>query len=260
MAIITLTTDMGLRDFYVGAMKGAILSNYPEANIVDLSHQIQPFYLTEAAFVVKNAYKSFPKGTVHLISVNPSLKGDTRYIATRMDGQYFLSADNGLFSMIFDRQMDEVFGLDRLTWSEVTFPSKEVLVTAACHLAKGGTLEVLGNRVTDQVQRPAMDAYANGTLIRGAIVHIDRYGNAITNIRKELFQTVGKGHRFEIRVQLSGDNFTRISTTYHDVVEGERQAIFGSTGYLELAINSDSARNLMGYVLNRAVTIQFHDQ
>ena len=97
-------------------------------------------------------------------------------------------------------------------------------------------------------------------MIRGSIVHIDRYGNAITNIRKDLFQSVGKGHRFEIQVQLSADNFTRISTTYHDVDEGERQAIFGSTGYLELAINLDSARNLMGYVLNRAVTIQFHDQ
>lgn len=252
---------MGLRDFYVGAMKGAILSNYPEANIVDLSHQIQPFYLTEAAFVVKNAYKSFPKETVHMISVNPQLAKDTRYIATKMDGQFFLSADNGLFSMIFDRSMDEVFGLDRLSWTEVTFPAREVLVTAACHLAKGGTLEVLGNRVTDQVQRPTMDAYSDGnSLIRGTIVHIDRYGNAITNIRKDLFQTLGKGRRFEIRVQLSADNFTRISTTYHDVVEGERQAIFGSTGYLELAINLDSARNLMGYVLNRAVTIQFNDQ
>ena len=92
MAIITLTTDMGVRDFYVGAMKGAILSNFPEVNIVDASHQIQPFYLTEAAFVVKNAYKEFPKGTVHLISVNPQLKGDTRYLATRMDLHYFLSS------------------------------------------------------------------------------------------------------------------------------------------------------------------------
>ena len=252
---------MGTRDYYVGMLKGAILSLNPDAKIVDLSHDVEPFYIPEAAFIVKHAYRSFPKGTVHLISVNPEVSEDVQFVAVKMDDQYFVGSDNGIFSMIFEKEVDEVFSLENVSPSNPTFPSRDVFVTAACHLSKGGTLEVLGKKLNGITQRPLLAPVTTGTnVIQGSVVHIDRYENAITNITEELFRGFGKGRPFEICFHRTRDNIRKISTAYNQVSMGEKLAIFGSNGYLEIAQNQGNAASLLGLAINHVVRIEFYDR
>jgi hypothetical protein len=261
MSIISLTTDMGTRDYYVGMLKGAIYSLHPEAKIVDLSHDVKPFYIPEAAFILKHAYKAFPKGTVHLISVNPEVSEDVQFVVVKMDDQYFIGADNGIFSMIFEKEVDEVFSLENVTSSNITFPSRDVFVTAASHLSKGGTLEVLGKRLNGVMQRPLLAPVTHGTsTIQGSVVHIDRYENAITNITEEMFRSYGKGRPFEICFHRTRDNIRKISTSYNQVSMGEKLALFGCNGYLEIAQNQGNASSLLGLAINHVVRIEFHDR
>ena len=252
---------MGTRDYYVGMLKGAILSLNPDAKIVDLSHDVEPFYIPEAAFIVKHAYRSFPKGTVHLISVNPEVSEDVQFVAVKMDDQYFIGSDNGIFSMIFEKEVDEIYSLENVSPSNPTFPSRDVFVTAACHLSKGGTLEVLGKKLNGVAQRPLLAPVTIGTnVIQGSVVHIDRYENAITNITEEMFRSFGKGRPFEICFHRTRDNIRKISTAYNQVSMGEKLAIFGSNGYLEIAQNQGNAASLLGLAINHVVRIEFHDR
>ncbi len=242
MAIITLTTDMGLRDHYVAAVKGAILSQHAEAQIVDISHQIAPFDNQHTAFVLRNAYPEFPRGTIHIIGVNGEADGRTPHLVVRHDGHYFIGADNGIFSLLFDTKPQEAFELTiKLDTDHLAFPTKNIFVKAACHIARGGTPEVIGRKVVtirEQLNfRPVMHSDA----IKGAVIHIDSYGNVVTNITRTHFDELIKAHTFKISFGRSLHDITEISTTYTDVVQGERLAFFGATGFLEIAVNKGVA-------------------
>jgi S-adenosylmethionine hydrolase len=238
MAIITLTSDMGTKDHYVAAVKGAIITQYPEARIVDISHSISPFSNGQAAFVLRNAYPEFPKGTVHIIGVNPETDGQTPHMVVRHNGHYFVGADNGIFSLLFDGQPHEAFELTmKLDDDFATFPTKSVFVKAACHIARGGTPEVIGRKVThvrEQIGfRPAVDAQS----IRGKVMYVDSYGNLMTNIPEGLFKEVGRGRPFRITFGRTDDDITRISKGYADVPPGDPVAFFNANRLLEVAIN-----------------------
>ena len=199
MAIITLISDMGTRDHYVAAVKGAIFTQYPEAVIVDISHSIAPFNNMHAAFVLRNAWHEFPKGTVHIIGVNPEADGQTPHVVVRHSGHYFIGADNGIFSLLFDSKPEEVYELTlKLDTDHLAFPTKNIFVKAACHIARGGIVEVLGRKVNSLREQLNVRPVVMDETIKGEVIHIDHYGNVVTNITKTLFSSVVKHHNFKI--------------------------------------------------------------
>ena len=148
MPFITLTTDFGEKDHFVGAVKGAIYSELEDIRIVDISHSISPFHSTEAAYIIQRAYKSFPQGTIHIIGIDSELNPENRHIALLLDGHYFVCADNGIISMLTaevnPEKIVEINIHDRIFSN---FPVLDVFVKVACHLARGGTLEVIGKPI-----------------------------------------------------------------------------------------------------------------
>ncbi len=267
MPIITLTTDMGLKDHYVATVKGAIISQCAEARIVDITHLIKPFDTAQAAFVLRQAYPAFPRGSIHIIGVNPEADGQTPHLIVRHDGHYFIAADNGIFSLLFDGKPHEAFEITmKLDDDHVAFPTQTVFVKAACHIARGGTPEVIGRKVVTIKEvigfRPAVDASS----IRGKVVHIDTYGNLVTNVQRSLFDEVGRGRAFQIDFGSRVDLITVLSRTYGDVPMGERVAFFGASGLLEIAVNKGvegsggGATRLFGVNTNDTVRIDFFDR
>lgn len=242
MAIITLTTDMGLRDHYVAAVKGAILSQHEGSIIVDISHHIAPFDNMHAAFVLRNAYPEFPRGTIHIIGVNSEADGHTPHLVVRHDGHYFIGADNGIFSLLFDGRPHEAFELTIMEDSDhVAFPTKSIFVKAACHIARGGTPETIGRKVVNTREQLSFRPVLLSDAIKGAVIHIDGYGNVVTNITRTHFSELVKAHTFKITFGRLMHDITSISTTYSDVPAGERVAFFGATGFLEIAVNKGVA-------------------
>ncbi len=264
MAIITLTTDMGLKDHYVAAVKGAILSQFAEAVIVDVSHQVKPFDIAEAAFILRQAWPEFPKGSIHIIGVNPEADGRTPHLVVRHDGHYFIAADNGVFSLLFDGRPQEAFELTmKLDDDHAAFTTKTVFVKAACHIARGGTPDVIGRKVVQTRELIGFQPTSDAASIRGKVVHVDTYGNLVTNVRKQLFNEVGKGRTFRISFGRSDDDISKIDNTYADVPQGERVAFFGASGLLEIAVNKGvegsggGASRLFGVGVTAPVRIEF---
>ena len=261
MPIITLTTDMGLKDYYVGVLKGAILKELPETNIIDISHEIEPFNMQEAAFAIKNAYQEFPDKTVHLIGVDPDAGEDIDHVAIEENGHFFVGADNGMFALIFDRPPSKVVDLNIRQQSEfLTFPSKDIFVPAACHLARGGTLEVLGKPKKSLRQMILFNpTFENNSIIKGLVTHVDSYNNVITNITKRDFQEFGRGRKFMICFRDDQYNITEIHNTYSDAPEGSMMAIFGATGFLEITVNKGKASKLLGLKFQEPIRVEFYD-
>jgi S-adenosylmethionine hydrolase len=281
MSIITLTTDYGLKDHFVGALKGKILSEFSEAKIVDISHNIDPFNTVEASYMIGAAYMSFPKGTVHLIGVDAELNKENQHIAMQWNDHYFICADNGILSMltqkIVPQKMVAINIHDRLP---VEATDLDVFVTVACHLVKGGSLSVIGKEITSIKQvtelKPVVASDKNS--IKGYVIYIDHFGNVVTNITKKLFLDSAKGRPYEIilneRVkQNKKGNIKNIWPKYSDIAnasnypvknyEGDKLAIFNEAGFLEIAIfrsnpsSVGSANSLLGLSYRDVVSIVF---
>ena len=262
MPIITLTTDLGITDHYVGAVKAAILRQLPDAKIVDITHQVPPFNIRHAAFVLRNCYQEFPQETIHIVGVDAEYKLNTPHIAIFANNHYFVGAENGIFSLILDVKPDKIVQLNITQDNDnLTFPTKDVFVNAACHIARGGTLEVIGTpKPNFSVERSSFKATFDNNSIRGSIIHVDSYGNAITNIKEDLFKQVAKGRKFTINLGNRGHyTINKIHKKYTDVSSGEALSLFISTGHLEIAMNQGSASSLMGLQLNDIIRIEFDD-
>lgn len=258
MSIITLTTDFGVKDHFVAAVKGAIYTELPQATIVDISHDISPFHITEAAYIIQNAYKSFPKGSIHIVGIDSELTPENKHIAVKLDEHYFICANNGLISMIASEirpeKMVEINIHDKIN---TNFPVLDVFVAVACHIARGGTLEVVG-KVTEEIRMikgitPIVNV--GDKQIVGNVIYIDNYGNLITNITRKLFEDVGKGRAFTInaRSAVFKDIYDRYSDAINFSIEkskreedGKKLAIFNSSGYLELAIYKSNPKTVGG--------------
>ena len=274
MSIITLTTDFGEKDHFAGAVKGAIYSELPTAKIVDITHSVAPFHITEASYIIKNAYKSFPKGSIHIIGVDSELTPENKHIALKLDGHYFICANNGILSLIASEYVPEkLVEINIHNNVESNFPVLDVFVKVAGHLARGGTLEVIGKTIEEIKQLKELEPYYNAELnqIKGNVIYIDNYGNVITNISKKFFQKVGKGRKFVIRARTA--SFEEIFNTYSEAInfdvdqlnreDGKKLAIFNSGGYIELAIYKSnpstvgSASTLFGLEWRDTVTVTF---
>lgn len=252
MAIITFTSDLGLKDYYVSAVKGAIYSQLPTAQVIDISHLISTHNLLEAAYIVKNAYLNFPKGTIHIISVKAEADKNSSYVVIKSNDHYFIGTDNGLFSLMFDEFPEKVIQLNT-AGKYFTFPSRDVFAKAACFLADGGNIENMGAPKTDLLQRIAFKASLINDLIKGVFIYFDSFGNAVTNIEKHLFEQGTKGRAFEIL--FNNYKITRISNGYFEAREGDVLALFNSSGHLEIAMNQGNVYELCGIRLNSSITI-----
>lgn len=264
--LITLTSDMGLKDYYVASVKGAIFSQLPDAKIVDVSHNIPPFDIVHAAFVIKNTFKDFPKNTIHIIGIDAATNNENKHLIVQNHDQYFIGSDNGIFSLIFDKQPDGAWAINRSEdLPEFSFPTKDVFVPIACHLARGGLPTVVGKPIeklkTKQLFRPIIDKNS----IKGMVCYIDKYGNLMTNISQKLFREVGKNRAFKIYLTKSEYSIQKIHQKYNEVPEGERVALFGSSGLLEIAINKGvqgsggGASQLFGISINDIISLEFKD-
>ena len=275
MAIITLTTDFGEKDHFAGAIKGAIYSELQDVKIVDISHSVSPFNIPEAAYIIFNAYSSFPKGTIHVIGIDSEMNEENKHIAIKLDDHYFICANNGIMSMICQeiapQKIVEINIHDKI---HTSFPVLDVFVKVACHIARGGTLDVIGKPMTEIKPIKNITPYVNDdqTQIIGSIIYIDNYGNVITNIKLPFFETIQKGRAFEISVR--NYKFKKIHAKYSDIVnfeipeerrndEGRGLVVFNSSNYLEIAVYKSnsatvgSASTLMGLDLMDTVTINF---
>ncbi len=258
MAVITLTSDWGHKDHYLGAVKGNILSKLPDVTIVDISHEISPFNLKEASFILRNVYQDFPPGTIHIIALNTTESGGNPHTIVYIHEQYFIGTDNGIFSLIFDEMPDKMVELDILQDSGLfTFATRDRFVKAAVHLAEGKKMEDLGAKKEGWEKQTLFNPVVSGNEIRGLVIYIDNYENVITNITEKMFLDVQKGRKFIIEYR--GETLRRISKSYLDVPVGEIVALFGSTSHLEIALNQGNASSLLGLYLNDPVRIEFFD-
>lgn len=275
MAIITLTTDFGVKDYFVGAIKGAILKEIEETTIIDISHQVAPFSITQAAYIVKNAAKSFPDGTIHIIGVDSEISIENRPIAIALENQYFICADNGILSMITEEvNPDKMVEITIQNQTDHQFTLLDVFVKVACHIARGGTLEVIGKRI-DKIKKlfeiqPLINNEQNQII--GSVIYIDNFGNVVTNISKTIFNQIGKGRYFEIKAR--NYTFNTIYKKYTDIVDfdlssdkrqddGKKMALFNSANYLQISLYRSNlstvggAANLLGLHYRDNITIRF---
>lgn len=275
MSIITLTTDFGIKDPFIANIKGAILSENKDVRIVDISHQISAFNILEAAYIIQNSYKSFPVNTIHIIGVDSELTPENKHLVIKFEGQYFICADNGIMSMaclnIEPEEIVEINIHDKLISN---FSVLDVFVKVACHLARGGKLEVIGKSISKIKTVKNLTPFVNDNKnqIIGNVIYIDNYGNVITNITKSFFREISKTRDFEISVR--NYKFKKIFTKYSDIVnfdipedkrnnDGQAMAIFNSSSNLEIAIyksnpvNYGTAASLMGLNILDSVTVNF---
>lgn len=275
MAIITLTTDFGHKDHFVGAIKGTILSNLPEVNVVDISHAISPFNIQECAYILKNAYRSFPSGTVHIVGVDSELSTENQHIVAKVDGHYFVGANNGVISLITSEIAPEkIMEINIPNLITSSFPVLNVFVQVACHIARGGKLEVIGKPfdALKELREFEPRITNDGKSIVGNVIYIDNYGNVITNIQRSLFGAYRNGRDFEVtartnKMKIIHDSYNGIINYNLDKAQrkgpGDALALFNSAGYIELAIyKSDlntvgGASTLLGLNYRDTVTINF---
>ncbi|MFQ6096370.1 MAG: S-adenosyl-l-methionine hydroxide adenosyltransferase family protein [Armatimonadota bacterium] len=247
MAVITLLTDFGMADGYVGIMKGVILGICSDAVIVDIAHDVPRHDITMASLVLGSAWRYFPRGTVHIAVVDPGVGSARRPLALRADGHYFAGPDNGLFTMVIDDAREWI--AVELTKTEYflprrgqTFHGRDVFAPVAARIATGARLDDLGQRITDPIRLAVLRPERSEDMVRGHVVYIDAFGNLVTNIRAEDIAGAESDVRFEI-----GRYVVRsVSGSYADAGEGELLAIVGSWGMIEIAANRGSARDRTG--------------
>lgn len=261
MAIITLTTDWGTANHYAGAVKGSLLRQIPGALIIDISHDIQCYDIMQASFVLRNACRDFPGGTIHIIGINSEAGIDTPHIIVKYNDQYFIGADNGIFSLVINDAPTEAIELDIIQDTDYfTFSERDVFAKAAALLASGKTLNEIGSPYKNINEKIAFNPVVFPDKITGKVIFVDGYDNVFVNINKKLFNKVGKGRSFKINFRLPGETIYELHQSYSDVVPGERLALFGSTGFLEIAINQGKASSLLGLQLNDSVSVEFESK
>lgn len=275
MSIITLTTDFGNKDFFVSSVKGAILSEVKNAMIIDVSNEIQPYNHSEAAYILKNAYKNFPKGTIHIVGVESELTPENRHIAMVFEGHYFIGSDNGIFSMIKDDlKAEKIVEINIHEKESSSFSVLDVFVKVAAHISRMGKLEVIGKIIKSIKQitniNPVVNNKANQIL--GSVIYIDNYGNVVTNINRKFFNEIRKSRDYKIFARTV--KFENIYENYSGAIDfsnpkekreedGKKIAIFNSANHLELGIYKSnpktygSAASLFGLDYRDPITVKF---
>ena len=260
-AIITLTTDFGLNDHFVGAMKGVLLETAPDAQIVDISHAVQPFDILDGALTISQAYTYFPAGTVHMVVVDPGVGTARRPIILTGDRHLFVAPDNGVLSLVYDRE--ERISVRHVTAEHYflqprsnTFHGRDIFSPVAAYLAKGVDPERFGEEISDFVRfgvpRPKP---VDERTLRGVVLKVDRFGNLITNITPTDVPWLFGSSRPAFKIAIGKGQVARMCSNYSEGGPGEAFGILGSMGFLEIATNRGSAQQLLSAVKGGEVSV-----
>lgn len=275
MPIITLTTDFGLKDHSVSAVKGALFCELGEVQILDISHGISPFNYTEAAYIIKNAYHNFPKNTIHIIGVDSELTPENKHLAIYLDGHYFICADNGILSLIASEiKPDKIVEINIHDNYERKSKILNAFISVAAHICRGGDLDVIGKSISQINELTHVKPIVNQKedQIIGHIIYIDNFGNVVSNISKKFFKSVAKGRNALISARST--KFKSVYNNYSEAInfeiprenremEGKKIALFNSSDFLELAIYKSnphsvgSASSLFGLKYLDTITVKF---
>lgn len=257
MAIVTLTTDLGQRDYYAGAIKGALLRHVNPLVLVDITHQIEPFNVLQGAFVLRGAFTHFPEGSVHLALVNGYAGSETVTLITRYRNHWFVAPDNGLLPLLWEgdeagetyRAQPERAGL------ELTVPLAQA-VTAAALLASGRPVTEFGQPYSSYQRLNFGQPAAMRDTLRGEVIHIDHFGNCIVNIHKKDFERFGNGRAFTIQFKRY-DELQQLSRHYGSVDQGQLLCFFNAAGYLEIALRYAQAAKLLNLRVRDIIMVTF---
>ena len=257
MRIITLTTDFGTDDWFVGTMKGVIATISPKTTVVDISHAIASGNIRAGAFALSASYKYFPKGTVHLAIVDPGVGSKRRAIAVQTEQYFFVGPDNGVLSFALRSERikaaraleNKAYFLDSISQ---TFQGRDVFAPVAAHLARGVVLARFGPRVASFVRLDWPEPKLRHESIEGEVIYIDKFGNAITNIPEASIACLGREH---IGIFKGRRRMCALTTHYQAVPAGQAVAVPGSSGYLEIAVNGGDARAMLGLRIGDRITV-----
>jgi len=259
MRVITLLTDFGTGDYFVGAMKGVMLSINESLAIIDISHDVPPQSISSGSFILQNSYKHFPAGSIHVAIVDPGVGSSRRALLVATEDHFFLAPDNGLLSFIFlsDRNL-RIFSLENeryfLPNRSNTFHGRDIFAPVAAHLSKGISPEEFGPQIDDPIissfPSPKM---LTSSLFSGEIIHIDRFGNLITN-----FHSSQLPKRFSLKI---GNYLIQKHQTYYaEALTDEIFSIIGSSGFLEISVLRGSAQKRLGASVGNEVILEVHDK
>lgn len=260
--IITLTTDFGLQDHYVSAMKAVILGISPDVRMIDISHDIPAQDIMAGAWVIRNSAFLFPENTVHLVVIDPGVGTSRQPICLRIHDQYFVGPDNGIFSLLYDEFEYEAFKLSkREFWREEvsrTFHGRDIFAPVAAHISRGVPLKDLGEPASDLVTYHWAVPIADKDGLQGWVVHIDRFGNLITNISEQLMREHIRSSRLKIYV--GNTMIKKLVKTFGDVEDGDPAAFIGSSGMLEIGINKGNASRLLNVDKGAQISIMLQNK
>lgn len=276
MSIITLTSDFGVKDYSIAAVKGSLLKQIDSLTIIDISHHITPYNIPETSYILNAAYPNFPKGSIHIIGVDSAMTPEKSHVIAKLNGHYFIGSDNGILSLLADyEQFEKIIKIEHPKSQDASFPVLDVFVDIAIQIAFKEKLENLGTAVftLNKWVKNKPDIARENEII-GHIVYIDNYGNVVTDISKEIFDKFGKNRRFEISA--SNAKITKIHQNYNAIINyelpsekrkkaGNALAIFNSIGLLEIALYKSnpklggSAASLLGLCVGGSLRIVFED-
>jgi len=268
MSIITLLTDFGTEDEYAGVMKGVILSINPSATVIDISHRIDPQDLLHGAYVIEASYGYFPRGTVHLIIVDPGVGSNRRILAIEKTGHIFIAPDNGILTLLLKGgPVDAIVHLENSRYFldpvSQTFHGRDIFAPVGANISMGADLKKMG-RPVDQAELTLIDIeepiISDKGDLTGIIVSIDHFGNLITNIGENTFNNVcGTHKKKELEIRVDDHTIKGISCSYGGVKNNNPLAIMGSRGYLEIAVNRGSAKNYFNAKKGDRIIVVFRD-
>jgi S-adenosylmethionine hydrolase len=275
VSVITLITDFGTKDHYVGSVKGALYSELNDLRIVDISHSISPFNIIEAAYIIENSYKNFPIGSIHIIGVDSEKTPEQNHLVIKLDGHYFICADNGILSLLTAKiKPEKIININVHNELPTTFSVLDVFVKIAAHIYRGGSIDLVGSKIEKLKElyniNPILNEKTNEII--GNVIYVDNYENVVTNITKKIFQDFGKSRNFEINAR--NYKFKQIVKSYSEAIRfdinkesrkeiGKKIALFNKSDYLELSIyksnplSSGGASSLFGLNYRDIIIIKF---
>ncbi|MDC3221017.1 MAG: SAM-dependent chlorinase/fluorinase [Flavobacteriaceae bacterium] len=276
MSVITLTTDFGTKDHYVGSVKGALFNELENVNIVDVSHNISPFNIVEAAYIIENSYKNFPEGSIHIIGVDSEKTIEQSHLVIKLDNHFFICANNGIMSLLASKiNPEKIIEINIHNDKITTFSVIDVFVKIAAHIYRGGSIDLVGNQIYELKElynlNPILNEKSNE--ISGNVIYVDNYDNVVTNISKKIFIEFGKSRSFEINAR--NYIFKEIVGSYGNAIRfdikkenrkeiGKKIALFNKSNYLELSIYKSNpqtfggAASLFGLNYRDVITIKFN--
>lgn len=255
MALITFMSDFGYSDHYIAAVKAKILQVNPGLQIIDISHHIEHFNIAHGSYVLGSVFRDFPKGSVHLVSVDSMGNAPDPFIALKLEEHYFVGTDNGLFGLISEQQASAIIEIINFDQKNTTFPAKDIFAPVAAKLASGSSIYDQGKTIPSFKKMIGRQPRTTKKQISGHVIRVDSYGNLITNIQQEVFNILNKKNEFTITFGRESSN--RIHNFISQTGNGDCFIIFNNAGLLEIGINKGNASELLGLFYDSPVNIIF---